>query len=59
MRTQHQITLTGEILKNEKFTVISFVPAEAVRLKENVWFKKLDSECTKRVDDYLGNLRSF
>ena len=54
-RKAQQITLTGEIIENEKFTVQGFVPADVVRLKENIWFTKLDSESINRVDEHLAS----
>jgi len=53
-RKQRQITLEGKIIENEKFTVIGCVPANVVRLKGSVWFKKLDPECINRVNNHLS-----
>jgi len=49
-----QITLTGEIIQDEKFVVQGFVPAEVVRLKRETWFKKLDMQQITSVDEYLN-----
>lgn len=54
LKTQ-QITLTGEIIKDEKFIVQGFVPADVIRLKREVWFMKLDRELVKFVDEYLSH----
>jgi len=48
-----QVTLTGEVVHEEKFEVIGFVPADVVRLKKDVWFKKLDSDQVSSVDKFL------
>ena len=48
-----QVTLEGEIVYEEKFEVIGFVPADVVRLKDSVWFEQLDQERIKRVDECL------
>jgi len=52
-RRLHQVTLLDEIIQEEKFEVIGFVPADVVRLKKDVWFKKLDSEQVSSVDEFL------
>jgi len=50
-----QVTLAGGILVQEySFYVLGFVPADVVRLKEDVWFEKLDSEQVKSVDKFLA-----
>jgi len=50
-----QTTLEGGILATDyKFYVLGFVPADVVRLKENVWFEKLDSGQAKLVDEFLA-----
>lgn len=48
-----QVTLSGEIIQEEKFYVIGFVPADVVRLNEDIWFKKLDSDQVSSVDKFL------
>lgn len=53
-RQLRQVTLSGEILLECKFYVIGFVPADVVRLKKDVWFKKLDSETVALVDQFLA-----
>jgi hypothetical protein len=54
-RQLRQVTLTGGILvQDRKFYVLGFVPADVVRLKEDVWFEKLDSERIKSVDEFLA-----
>ena len=48
-----QITFSGEIIEEEKFYVLGFVPVGVVNLKEDVWFGKLDSEQISNVEEYL------
>jgi hypothetical protein len=48
-----QITLSGEIIEEEKFYVLGFVSVDVVNLKEDVWFGKLDSEQISNVEEYL------
>jgi hypothetical protein len=50
-----QVTLTDGILVQEyKFYVLGFVPADVVRLKDDDWFKKLDSERVALVDRFFA-----
>ena len=58
-RRSLQITLLGEIIHEEKLHVIGFVPADVVRLKEAVWFRKLDSEQVRLVDQFLAESGRF
>ncbi|MCW4030747.1 MAG: protein rep [Candidatus Bathyarchaeota archaeon] len=54
-RQLRQATLTGGILVQDyKFYVLGFVPADVVRLNEDVWFEKLDSEEVKLVNEFLA-----
>ena len=48
-----QVTLSGEVLLEFRYYVIGFVPADVVRLKGDVWFRKLDSDQIKLVDQFL------
>jgi len=57
-RKQQQITLTGEIIENEKFTVQGFVPADLEGFKVRSWFCKLNSKQVKIVDSYLTSIYS-
>jgi len=52
-RRSLQITLSGEIIQEEKFLVIGFVPADVVRLNKDTWFKKLDSDQVSSIDKFL------
>ena len=53
-RPLRQVTLSGEALLEPKYYVIGFVPADVVRLKEDVWFSKLDSEQISSVEQFLS-----
>jgi len=48
-----QVTLSGEIIEDEKFHVLCFVSAEIVNPKKDMWFSKLDSEQISNVEEYL------
>jgi len=52
-RRSLQITLSGEIIQEEKFSVIGFVPADVIRLEKDTWFKKLDSDQVSLIDKFL------
>jgi len=52
-----QVTLSGEALIEFKFCVIGFVPADVLRLKENVWFFKLSSDQVDSVDKFVAGFR--
>jgi len=53
-RQLRQVTLSGEILEEYKFYFIGFVPADVVRLKEDVWFSKLDSNQIDSIEQFLA-----
>jgi len=50
-----QITLEGEIVREYVYYVLGFVPADVVRLKEDVWFTKLDNEQIKSIEQFLDS----
>ena len=52
-RRLNQVTLSGEIIQEEKFHVIGFVPADVVRLNKDIWFNKLNSDQVSSVDKFL------
>lgn len=52
-----QVTLSDEVLLEYRYYVMGFVPADVVRLKENVWFMKLDPESVALVDKFLKGFR--
>ena len=49
-----QVTLTGVRLVEFKFHVLGFVPADVVRLKEDIWFSKLNSGQIDAMEQYLA-----
>jgi len=53
-RQLRQVTLSSEVLLEFRYYVIGFVPADVVRLKENVWFSKLSSEQVNSVEQFLA-----
>lgn len=50
----HQVTLLGEVVP-EKYEFVGFISSEIISLKRNVWFVKLDSGQTAKVEEYLEN----
>jgi len=48
-----QITLNGEVIHEYSYYVLGFVPAEVVRLKNDVWFSKLSSEQIKSIENFI------
>jgi len=52
-----QVSLSGEILPNEKFSVLGFVPIGVIGLKEEDWFAALGSEQISLVDQFLSELK--
>ena len=48
----------GEIIKEEKFHVLGFVPAAEASLNKEVWFSKLYSEQISKVEQELDKLSS-
>jgi hypothetical protein len=50
----HQVTLLGEVIL-EKYEFVGFISSEIISLRRNVWFIKLDSEQTVKVEEYLEN----
>ena len=49
-----QTTLSGDVLDEEKFHVIGFVPIAVLGLKEDNWFKKLDAEQISSIEEYFS-----
>ncbi len=48
-----QITLKGEIVREYIYYVLGFVPADVVRLKNVVWFSKINDEQITLVEQFL------
>jgi hypothetical protein len=49
-----QVSLSGETLPEEKFSVLGFVPIDIVGLTKDVWFRMLNSEQIDSVDQFLS-----
>jgi len=58
-RRLRQVTLSGEKLPECKFYVVGVVPADVVRLKQDVWFSKLDSEQVDSVEQFLSGSECY
>ena len=48
-----QITLEGEVIQEYTYKVLGFVPADVIRLKNDVWFSKLTKEQIKSAEKEL------
>ena len=53
-RKTSQTTLSGDILEEEKFHVLGFVPADVLSFKRKVWFSKLVAAQITDVEEYLS-----
>ena len=49
-----QVSLSGEVLPEEKFYLLGFVPADVVGLEKDIWFAALNSEQVESIDQYLS-----
>jgi hypothetical protein len=49
-----QVSLSGEILPEEKFHVLGFVSIGVLGLSKDVWFSRLNSEQISSVDEFLS-----
>ena len=49
-----QVSLSGEIIPEEKFSVLGFVPIDVIGLTRDVWFRMLNSEQIASVDQFLS-----
>ena len=49
-----QTSLEGEIIQEFTYYVLGFVLADVVRLKNDVWFSKIDREQINSVEDFLA-----
>lgn len=54
----HQVTLSGEVLLEHRFSVVGFIPADVVHLKGDVWFSNLTSEQIDSVEQFLAVMSS-
>jgi len=56
-RKASQTTLSGDVLEDEKFHVIGFVPADILSFRKEVWFSILDRNQIGMVEEYLSRPR--
>ena len=49
------MTFEGEIVQEYTYYVLGFVPADVVRLKNNTWFSKMDSEQVDLIEKFLAD----
>ena len=54
-----QVSLSGEPLPEEKFSVLGFVPIDVVGLTRDIWFRVLDSEQIDSVEQFLSESKQF
>lgn len=52
-----QVSLSGDIVPQEKFVVLGFVSAEVIRLNEDIWFHKLKYDQIDSVNQSLSERR--
>jgi hypothetical protein len=50
-----QITLEGEMVQEYCYFVLGFVPADVVRLKDDLWFSKLTNEQITSVENFVDS----
>ena len=54
-----QTTLEGEVVREYVYYVLGFVPADVVRLKNDVWFSTLENEQIKSIEKFLDSNNQF
>ena len=54
-----QTTLNGEFIQEYTYYLLGFVPADVVRLKNDVWFSKLGAEQITSVETFLDSNNQF
>jgi hypothetical protein len=52
-----QVSLSGEVIPEEKFSVLGFVPIDVLGLSEDIWFSILSSEQVSSIDQFLSESR--
>ena len=52
-----QVTLSGEVIAEERFCLLGFVSAEVIGLKKDVWFALLDSDQLDSLNAYLAEFK--
>jgi hypothetical protein len=50
-----QITLEGKTIQEYVYYVLGFVPADVIRLKNDVWFSKLNNEQISNTEKFLDS----
>lgn len=48
-----RINLEGEIIQEYSYYVLGFIPAEVIKLKNDVWFSRLSNKQINLVEKYL------
>jgi hypothetical protein len=56
-RHNSQVSLSGDILDEDKFSVLGFVPIDVVNLSCDVWFSRLDVEQISLVEEFFRSPR--
>jgi len=49
------MTLKGEFVNEYCYYVLGFVPGDVIRLKNHVWFYKLDRDQIISIEEYFHN----
>jgi hypothetical protein len=49
-----RVSLCGEILPEEKFSVFGFVPIDVIALTKGVWFRKLNTQQIVAAGQFLS-----
>ena len=52
-----QVSLSGEVLREERFSVLGFVPIDVLGLSEDIWFSVLSSKQVSSIDQFLSESR--
>jgi hypothetical protein len=58
-RDSIQISLSGEVLPEEKFSVLGFVSIDVLGLAKDIWFSVLSSEQVSLIDEFLSESRQY
>jgi hypothetical protein len=54
-----QITLLGEELAEEKFSLIGFVPGKDIKIEENIWFTALTALQISLLNEVLARKQCY
>jgi len=52
-----QVSLSGEVLPEEKYSVLGFVPIDVLGLSEDIWFTVLSSQQVSSITLFLSESR--